>query len=174
MQPANVPLSVLLHIEEIKLRGRVMTMAADLETLLLRVILYCVIESPVDIVLEYKRMTLEVKICKAKEYLFRFHPEKLKEYLLPIKKLNKIALFRNKFAHCKIEWNEKDTSYFNLLIISDKNDRESLSLIKMTYIEFEERLENMRQTMLSLGEMAESIETAFNEKYPNFFKVSQA
>lgn len=110
-----------MTLEEIKLRGRVMTVAADLEMLLLRIFLYCLVQTPDEVLYLFKKMVLETKISKAKKLLKEIHPSKYEEYKDTFKALKAISKFRNKFAHSIIEWDkkEKDKSYFNLLIISE-------------------------------------------------------
>ena len=161
-------------LEEIKIRGRVMVMAVDLEMILLRIILYCLVQRPEEIVLEYKTMTLETKIMNAKRYLLEIHPNKYAKYQSTLKKLQKICLFRNRFSHCIIEWDkkEKDTSYFNILIITEIEEKERFRFIKMTVEDFNKRCEEIRKSLMILADLSLSIEEEFNHRYPSFLNSS--
>lgn len=167
MNPLTFAQERLLH--EIKIRGQVMVMAVDLEMVLLRIFLYCLVQTPDETIYEFKSMVLEQKIAKAKQLLKETFPEKLEEYKQEFKELKSISLFRNKFAHCFILWDKKkkDISYFNLLIITEIEEKERFQLIKMTLIEFVDRIEKMRKVIIKLGILSESIEDEFNYKYPN-------
>ena len=165
-----------MSLEEIKLRGRVMTMATDLEMLLLRIFLYCLIQTPDEVLYFFKKMVLETKISKAKKFLKEVHPDKYEEYKSTFKDLKAIGKFRNKFAHCTILWDKKgkDKSYFNLVIIAEIDGKESFRIIKMTFYEFNEKVKKMLSVIMSLANLSKSIEDEFNYKYPDFFNSSMA
>jgi hypothetical protein len=165
-----------VHLGEINIRGRAMTMSCDLEFILLKIIVACLADAPNEKAREFKALPMEQKIAMLKHDLKEYYPEHYTKYLTPIKALNKICIFRNKFAHCKIEWDkkQKDVSYFNLLIISDVKGKEKPQLIKMTFVEFERKMEKMRSALMQLVELCREIEIDFLHKYPNFFKASQS
>jgi len=158
-------------LEEIKLRGQVMTMSADLEFLLLKIIIACLADIPTAKAREFKTLPLEAKIVMLKHDLKKYKNEQYKKYLSTIKKLDKIKIFRNKFAHCKIEWDKKrkDVSFFYILIISDVKGKEKPQLIKMNYSEFQQKTEQMRLVIMSLLELSKEIENEFFLKYPDFY-----
>ncbi len=159
-------------LEEIKLRGHVMSMSADLEFLLLKIIVACLADVPNEIAREFKALPLEAKIAMLRHDLKKHKSDLYNKYILSIKRLDKIKTFRNKFAHCKIEWDkkEKDVSFFYILIISDVKGKEKPQLIKMTYTEFYKKTEQMRANIMELLELCKEIETEFILKYPDFFK----
>lgn len=158
-------------LEEIKLRGHVMAMSADLEFLLLKIIVACLADAPNEIAREFKTLPLEAKVAMLRHDLKKHQLALYNKYLKAIKSLDKIKTFRNKFAHCKIEWDkkEKDVSFFYILIISDVKGKEKPQLIKMTYAEFYKKTEKMRATIMELLELCKEIETEFLHKYPDFF-----
>lgn len=164
----------LMMFEEIKLRGQVMVLSADLEFLLLKIIVACLADAPTEKAREFKTLPLEAKIAMLKHDLKKYKNDQYIKYLPAIKKLDKIKTFRNKFAHCKIEWDrkEKDISFFYILIISDVKGQEKPQLIKMTFSDFHKKTEQMRATIMELLELCREIETDFLSKYPAFFKVA--
>lgn len=119
---------------------------------------------------------MEQKIAMMNHDLRKYFPNKRIKYLKAINSLSKICKFRNKFAHCPIEWDrkQKDMSYFYILIISDIDKQEKPSLIKMTYTEFANNVEKMRKIVLEMMALTVEIEADFLHKYPNFFKSSHA
>ena len=158
-------------LEEIKLRGQVMAMSTSLEFLLLKIIVACLADVPNIKAREFKRLSLEAKIAMLRQDLKEYNSEKYTKYLATIKRLNKIKNFRNKFAHCKIEWDvkERDVSFFFILIISDVKGKEKPHLIKMTYVEFQKKMAQIKLTIMELLDLCKEIEEEFIKKYPNFF-----
>lgn len=168
----NFTFAQLRFLDEIKLRGHVMAMSADLEFLLLKIIVACLADAPNEIAREFKTLPLEAKIAMLRHDLKKHQIGLYNKYLQAIKRLDKIKTFRNKFAHCKIEWDKKenDVSFFYILIISNVKGKEKPQLIKMTYLEFYRKTEQMRVTIMELLELCKEIETDFLHRYPNFFK----
>ena len=168
----NFTFAQLRFLDEIKLRGHVMSMSADLEFLLLKIIVACLADVPSEIAREFKTLPLEAKIAMLRHDLKKHQIDLYNKYIKSIKSLDKIKTFRNKFAHCKIEWDkkEKDVSFFYILIISDVKGKEKPQLIKMTYLEFYRKTEQLRAAILGLLELCKEIETDFLKKYPNFFR----
>lgn len=169
VQPQQLSFIQLRMLDEIRLRGHVMMLSADLELLLLKIILACLADTPNEVARKFKSLPLEAKIAMLKHDLKIHGNEYYKKYIGSINKLDKIKNFRNKFAHCKIEWDNKDISYFKILIISDVKGKEKPSLIKMTHTEFAKKTEQIRQILLDLVELYKEMEDEFNKKYPNFF-----
>jgi hypothetical protein len=120
----ELPFSQWTHIEEIKLRGRVMTMSCDLEFLLLKIIVASSAGKVNEVLLEFKNMTMETKIMLATLELKNNHPIEYEKFKSQLKYLDNINRFRNKFAHCKIEWDKNENrSFFNILLIREINGR---------------------------------------------------
>lgn len=146
-------------VEEIKLRGRVITMSCDLELLLLKIALVCLVSGKDEDVRNFKNLTMESKIAMINRELKKHFPEEYATNLKTIKYLDNIVAFRNKIAHCKIEWsNRKDKTYFNLLIISIIAEVQKPTLVKMTFTEFNERSEKMRQAILQILALLQKLE----------------
>lgn len=166
--------SLTTTLEEIKLRGHVMMMSADVEFLLLKIIVACLADEPHVTARTFKSLPLEQKIAMLRHDLKMYQRTLYDEYNETIKKLEKIKTFRNKFAHCKISWDKKqsDLSFFYILIISEVKGSEKPQLIKMTYSEFYTKTEQIRQVILTLAELYKKMEDNFLEKYPTFYDKS--
>jgi hypothetical protein len=173
IQKIELNFSQFTLFEEIKLRGNVMVLSADLEFLLLKIIVACLADVPNEKAREFKTLPLEQKIVMLKHDLKNHKIDQYNKFLPSIKKLDKIKTFRNKFAHCKIEWDkkEKDISFFYILIISDVKGKEKPQLIKMTYTEYWKKSEQMRAVLMDMLELCKEIEDDFYAKYPDFFKA---
>lgn len=159
------------YLEEAKLRGLVMASSADLEMLMLKIILCVISDEPNDPIRKFRTLPLEQKIAMLKHDLKLYKLDLYKKHIKSIRQLEKIKSFRNKLAHCKIEWNMKDTSYFNILIITDVKGKEKPQLIKMAYDEYYKKLKQIRSVIMDLLDLCRNIETEFNQKYPDLIKL---
>jgi hypothetical protein len=168
----KTPFNTWAHVTEIHLRGDIATMGADLELLILRIILYCIIDTPQTITRKYKKMTLGTKVKNMLHDLKKHKPHLSRKYSLTLKKLRNIVTFRNKLIHQRIEWEKDQKSYFFLIKIADSKGEETASLERMTMQEYKTQMKITRETIMELTELSKEIEKAFHLKFPNFFTTA--
>lgn len=125
----QVPSHFWSMLEEIKMRGRVMQMSADLEMVLFRIIMYSVIEDPIEVDREYRKLSLGKKVEMMRNDLKKYHPSVFKKHIGLIKKLDKITEFRNIIAHKLILWDEDEKGVF-LLFRNEERERREGAFIK--------------------------------------------
>ncbi|HEY0221153.1 MAG TPA: hypothetical protein VGC58_02950 [Candidatus Paceibacterota bacterium] len=156
--------------KEVNLRGYVIMLSADLEFVLLKVIVACLADVPNEKARQFKSLPLEAKITMLKHDLKKYFPKHYLKYHETIKDLERIKKFRNKFAHCKIEWDKKkDVSFFYILIISEVKGLEKPQLVKMSYNEYNKNSTKMLKVIFSLTKLCTEIEAKFKSSYPHYF-----
>lgn len=113
MDKPNYPFSVLLHAEEVRLRGLYLTMTVDLEQTLNMLIAECFKSNKKEIKTFYQdkkgrgkdlhELTMEQKLDVCQKGLAKYFPKEYKQYGHNFISIDKLRKVRNKFAHDKID-----------------------------------------------------------------------
>jgi hypothetical protein len=113
MDKSNIPFSVLLHAEEVRLRGLYLTITVDLEQVLNTLIAHCFRLDTDEIKTFYhdkngkgkdlSKLTLEQKVEVCKKGLDKYFPKEFKEHDQNFTSIDTLRQVRNKFAHDKID-----------------------------------------------------------------------
>ncbi len=110
------------HYKEILLRGHYLTMAVDIDWILLMIIAKCFVGNEQQIFEIYDKevheLTLFEKIGTAQIGLLRYHPTFFHQHKEDFKLLNELRGVRNKLGHGKIDWEENSKE--NLIISEAK------------------------------------------------------
>lgn len=144
----QLPFNKWQILQEIKIRGRCIAASADLEFLLVKIIVYCDTKNPI-ITRKFKRIKFDQKIKWAKQDLKRHHPtiyKSLEKYLNQIYKLKKL---RNDLAHNKIDFdpNESDKSFILVREITFKDGENKLQTTTYTMKELDDALKEFREVI---------------------------
>ncbi len=101
------------HGKEIILRGTYLSMAADVEWILLMILAQCFKENEQDLDNMYdkalNKFSLFEKIGAAQLGLIRYYPIVFKQHMDDFKMLSELRDMRNSLGHGKIDWDENDT-----------------------------------------------------------------
>lgn len=121
MQPDNLDFQTWTHLEEIKLRGTYLSMAADADWILAMVLTKCFKGNQAEVEAIYSKpfhkFTMFEKIEATKLGLQKYHSEFYTDHEQNLLSIDKLRDFRNKLAHGKIDWNatanDKTTIYIS-------------------------------------------------------------
>jgi hypothetical protein len=113
MDKSNIPFSVLLHAEEVRLRGLYLTMTVDLEQTLNMPIAECFKSNKKEIKTFYqdnkglgkdlRELTMEQKLDVCQRGLAKYFTKEYEQYAHNFISIDKLRRVRNKFAHDKID-----------------------------------------------------------------------
>jgi hypothetical protein len=172
----NLTFNQKCYLKEVNIRGICMTMSADMESILLKIILYCIVDDPNATIRKFEEMTLGQKLNMAKLDLKKYHLPQFKKYLTEFKQMEKFVKLRGKLAHCQIEWDEseKDDSWFQYIDIKKVKGDYRMIKVKLSVKEVQNKFDVFRINILKMSYVADEMIKNFNYKYPNFFSSSNA
>ncbi len=163
-------------LKEINLRGMCMVMSADMEALLLKIILYCIVDDPNATIRKFKGMMMGSKIEMAEKDLKQYHPEEYTKYEDDFKIMWEFNKLRVILAHCLIMWDEekKSTDFFYYTELIKEQENYRMVRYKMLIQVVIDKLESFKGSIFKMACMAQRMIDEFNHKYPNFLSPSQA
>jgi hypothetical protein len=163
-------------LKEVNMRGACMTMSADMEALLLKIILYCIVDDPNATIRQFEGMMLGAKLQMAKGDLRKYHPKVFTKHSAEFKQMEKFTKLRGKLAHCQIMWDEngKDSSWFYYIDIKKIKGEYRIIRPKLSVEYVGKKMDAFKKSIFNMAEVAQKMITEFNLKYPNFDSSSQA
>ncbi len=160
--------------EEAKIRGLCAAISADMESLLFRLILYCIIDDPSVAFREFSTMTLGGKLHWAQKDLKKYHHSKYLEHEEDFKWLWEFNKFRGQLIHCDFVWKDKTYNQFDVLDIQLINDEWRIVPITYTKQDVVKKLGDFGIMIKKFGETTLDIIEAVTQKYPNLINSNNA
>jgi hypothetical protein len=160
--------------EEAKIRGLCAAISADMESLLFRLILYCIIDDSQVAFREFSKMTMGGKIHWAQKDLKKYHNAKYLEHKEDFKWLWQFNGFRGQLIHCDFVWKDEGYNEFDVLDIQLVNDEWRIVPITYTKQDVAKRLGDFGQMIKKFGETTLDIIKVVTQKYPELIKPSNA
>jgi hypothetical protein len=161
-------------LEESKIRGLCAAISADMESLLFRLILYCIIGDPSVAFRDFGKMTMGGKIHWAQKDLKKYHREKFLAHEEDFKWLWQFNEFRGQMIHCDFVWKDKNYHQFDVLDIQLINDAWRVVPITYTNQDVIKKLADFGQMIKKFGETTLDIIEVVTQKYPELSKSSNA
>lgn len=163
------------YLKEVNMRGTCMTMSADMEGLLLKIILYCIVDDPHATVRKFKGLMMGKKIEMAEADLKHYHPDEYSEREEDFKVMWEFNRIRRILAHCLIMWDEeeKSTEYFYYVDMIEEQGIYRMVRPRMTMKEVLDKIDAFKKSMLKMAFFTQKLIEDFNHKYPNFLNSSQ-
>ena len=157
-------------LKEVHLRGVCMVMSADMEALLLKIILYCIVDDPNATIRQFEGMMLGSKLNMAKQDLKKYHPKEFKKYAQDFKQMEKFSKLRGKLAHCQMMWDENkaDSSFFYYIDIKKIKGEYRMIRPKLSIAHVTKKTDEFKQNILKMASVAQKMVEEFNNKYPEF------
>jgi hypothetical protein len=164
---------------EIELRGLVLTVVVNTESILILIILHCSI--PFNTAqkeseeFKIRRLTFYEIITKARKLLKKYHPDLHKLNVKLFSDLEKVAPFRNWFAHCPIIW--KDLSKKKFQIQNTKVDSNGFEYNH--YIEYSRDetdkflLFILHEIIPPLDKLSSEIQSRLKDSHPQLYSLIQ-
>jgi hypothetical protein len=160
-------------LEESKIRGLCAAISADMESLLFRLILYCILNDPSVAFRDFGKMTMGGKIHWAQKDLKKYHNDKYLEHEEDFKWLWRFNEFRGQLIHCDFVWKDKDYYQFDVLDIQLINNQWRVLPITYTRQNVIKRLADFGQLIKKFGETTLDIIEVVTQKYPELSKPSK-
>ena len=149
---------------EIDIRGRFMTMACDIEFMLLNIMVYCS-PDPYNQIRKFKKMMMSDKIQNTIADLKKYKRKYYKEYKEELEELDEFKIIRNDLAHNRIDWeNEQDLTKFKVIFVDDKGGIEGLMFKEYTIEYIKESIEKFRKLELSLASLFYKLRVEINNQ----------
>ena|ERR1043165_1342669 len=161
-------------LNEAKVRGLCAAYSADLEGLLLRLILYCIKDDPSAAYKKFSRLTLDSKLKWAKKELKKHHPAKFKQHEKEFKSLSRFNEFRGQLLHCCIVW--KDDTHNEFSVIDIKKIKGEWKIISVPYTkqDLAVRLDKFAKLIINFTNTTKDILQTVEAKYPELNKFCKA
>lgn len=122
MEKDNQDFKIWAHLEEIKLRGSYLSIAADIDWILAMIISKCFNSNQQEIEAlhnkPFHKFTLFEKIETTKVGLKKYYPDFYLQNEVNLNSIDKLREFRNILAHGKFDW-DFNTKRKDLLFISE-------------------------------------------------------
>jgi hypothetical protein len=148
-------------LAEIDLRGRFLTMAADIEWTLLNIIVYST-PDPVNQLRKFKGMMMHGKIECAIADLKKYKPQLYKEYEGELNKLWEFKEIKNDLAHYKMRVEEGDRStYIEVLYVDEDQGVERILSKQYTVDYILDAVKRFRKLNMTLLELHTRLQTDF-------------
>ena len=161
-------------LEEAKIRGLCAAYSADMEALLLRVILYCIVDDPSVAYREFSKMTLGSKIHWAQKDLMKYFPDKYNTHEQDFKWLWQFNEYRGRLIHGDIIWIPNDFNNFYVMAIEEINGEWRITPVHHTRVDVVKKLAEFGKLIINFAETAKDIIQTVETKYPELNKSSQA
>lgn len=155
-----MPTTVLIHAEEVRLRGLYLTITVDLEQTLIMMIAECFKSDIKEIKTFFKdskgkgkdlsQLTMEQKLEVCKIGLSKYYPKEYKQHEANFISIDKLRKVRNKFAHDKIDDYLSPNDLTKLTVHKLKNNLKVLSTeynVSDLYKELFEYKDTMQDTL---------------------------
>lgn len=114
-QSYSMPFKKWAIIQELKIRGAWISISADLEFLLSKIIIYCDSKNP-RFIRKFKKTMLKDKILWAQSELKKHHPTKFYELASCFEKIEELKEIRNQMAHCDISFDPNESNKDRIFI----------------------------------------------------------
>jgi hypothetical protein len=160
--------------ENMLLRGMVAQVSADIEWLLLRIILYCIVDDPSVAVRKFNKMTLGDKISWAKKDLEKYYHDKYKQHEKEFTHLLSFNNLRKLFIHGEIKWDNNQYNSFKIYYLEWQNKKWRLKPTAFTKKEIALKVSEFGNTIISFAKTAKDIIEKVQEKYPDLTNSSNA
>ena len=161
--------------KEILLRGSVLQVSARIEMVLLRVVLVSNADDMETAINGFKAKTMHQKIVAAKDALqLKYNSLYLKNEQAFID-LNEMRHFRNRFAHCIIEWDGQSVIRFKIVEANSQKHPTTQQLsvtfqpFHYTLDSFQIELEKLSNVLTELMVLNNDIEAILKQKYPRLY-----
>ena len=127
-------------LQEIKIRGRFISLSTNLEYYIIKIILYSDTKNP-ETTRKFKVLPLSKKLSWMKEDLEKHFPKEFNSLAYTFDLLeNKLLTIRNHMAHCEMFFDENE------------NDRSFIEIRDIMFIDGENKFEKIRYTLNELQE----------------------
>ncbi|MFP5042303.1 hypothetical protein [Parasediminibacterium sp. JCM 36343] len=165
----NLPFGQWKILQEIKIRGRFLSLSADLEYYIIKIIVYCDAKNP-EIVRKFKRCLLGMKLKWLKEDFEKHFPEKYKLLSVTLDLLEtKLLTIRNHIAHCQIffDENEQDRSFIEILDIQFIDGENKFERVIYQIDELQTAVEEFKKINTDLLQVWKDLVDDYNLDNPN-------
>lgn len=160
--------------EEAKVRGLFAAVSADIEALLLRIILYCIVDKPNVAFHNFKKMTLGGKLHWAQKDLKKYDKQRYLQHKEDFDWLFKFNEIRGQLIHCDIVWSNKDFSEFKIIDIQLVDGEWRIIPVLHTKKDLLTQLLKFRTVILKFAETCKEMIAEVNQKYPELSKSSKS
>ncbi len=160
--------------QEARIRGLFAAVSADIEGLLLRIILYCIIDKPNVAFHNFKNMTLGGNLQWAIKDLKQYDIKRYLKHKEDFDWLKKFNTIRGQLIHCDIIKHSKDFLEFTLIDIQLINKEWRIVQIKHTKLALLDQLFEFKKVILRLADTCKEMIEEVQFKYPDLIKVSKS
>jgi hypothetical protein len=157
-------------LEEAKIRGLCAAHSADMEALLLRLILYCIVDDPSVAYRKFSKMTLGSKILWAQKDLLKYYPEKHALHEQDFEWLWQFNDYRGRLIHGDIIWIPNDFNNFYVMAIEEINGEWKITPIHHTKVDVVKKLVEFGKVIINFANTAKDIIQIVEIKYPELNK----
>jgi len=157
---------------EARIRGLFAAVSADMESLLLRFILYCIVDKPGVAFHNFKKMTLGGKIHWAIKDLKQYDNARYIKHKEDFDWLKEFNDLRGQLIHCDIIDNNSDFTEFTMMDIQLVEREWRIVQIKHTKENLLEQLMKFRMVILTMAETCKEMIEEVNHKFPELSKSS--
>ncbi|MBI1783036.1 MAG: hypothetical protein HYR66_16975 [Sphingobacteriales bacterium] len=157
-------------LEEAKVRGLCAAVSADMEALLLRLILYCIVDKPNEAYRKFRHLTLGQKIRWAKKDLKEFYPKKFEQHKNDFENLSKFNEFRGQLIHCDIIWKDDTYNIFSVLDIRKIKNEWRIVPVQYSKHDVALKVSEFGKLIINFAQTTKNIIEEVENKYPELIK----
>lgn len=161
-------------LQEAKVRGLCAAYSADMEALLLKIILYCIVGDASVAFREFRTMTLGSKLGWAQKDLSKYFPSKYADVAKHFDWLWQFNEYRGRLIHGDIQWIDNDYNNFYILDIQQINGEWRINPIHHTITDVGMKLADFGKLIIEFADTAHDIIQEVSKKYPELIKSAKA
>lgn len=170
---AKLQMKSLEH--EARLRGIVAAVSADMESLLLRLILYTIVDKPTEAFRNFKNLTMGKKLKWAEKDLKRFDMPRYLKHQQDFEELWEFNTLRGQLIHCIIRWPDEPNFFqFDIIDIQKIGEEWRMIPIRYTKLEVIQKVMGFRDLILRFAETCKDLIEEVHKKYPDLIRSSKA
>ncbi len=165
----NLPFGQWKILQEIKIRGRFISLSVNLEYYIIKIIVYCDAKNP-EISRRFKSCMLSTKLSWLKEDLEKHFPTKKIALANGFSILeNKLLAIRNHIAHCDMYFdeNELDRSFIEVRDIKFIDGENKFEITKYSLAQLQAAVEEFKQVNIEFLKVWKDLVDDYNLKHPN-------
>jgi hypothetical protein len=159
---------------EIRLRGKYLRFSAEIERLLIKNIILCHEEkialTRINEPFDFEHLMFHQKIDKLNDLLMELHADLRQAYSDLFVHLNEFKIMRNKMAHCRFSWHEKDLEHVWIWELTTKNRIPAFEPVQYTLDEIHHCLKESTENIVGdLNKLTKEIGKRLESRIPHMF-----
>lgn len=158
--------------KEYLLRGRVINISSQIESLIARMIILVNFEQLSEENVPFKKMNYNAKLSKLISLFKQYYPIDYQSSRTVFDNLDSIKEFRNKMAHCIFQWN--DPSLQSLMVVDAEIAEDGTHYFdgtKYSFTDVLKKIDDFKGAAIGLLHLIIQIEDRLGQKHPGFLEL---